>query len=93
MLQSDVDLETQPITTAEKRFVTELIHHLAAVRVALKSGTLGELQGLERDIVGFFGKPIPARIWTDLRGFQNDDFVLYVESIMASKSPATSNRG
>ena len=53
------DLNAQPVTDAERRFVQLLIHHLAATHLAIQSGVIDEPAGLRSDIVEFLSRPFP----------------------------------
>ncbi len=79
VLQKDVDLEKQPMTNAEALFVKSLVLHLDVVRRTTDAGIFVEIEGLEKDIRGFFELPIPNAAWEAIRPFQDNDFVKFVE--------------
>lgn len=80
ILRPDLDLETLHVSVVEERFVHLLITHLAVTFVALKSGVLPGLGGLQRDVREFFALPIPHQVWQWSRRFQQADFVKFVEA-------------
>ena len=84
VLKPDADLESQPLHDEEWLFVRSLIIHLDTVYLAKKAGLLLNLEGLERDIKGFFTLPIPSVVWSDVKVFQDSDFVAFVETCLAS---------
>jgi hypothetical protein len=78
-LKSDVDLQKNPITVVEERFVHLLVIHLSVAFVARKSGMLPSLSRLEDDVGSFFSLPIPRQVWKWSLKFQEKDFVDFVE--------------
>ena len=74
------DTTKQPVTDAERVFVTFVILHMSSVYYAMSDQLVIKLEGLRRDIAQFFALPIPAEVWEKLKVLQNDDFVAFVES-------------
>jgi len=70
----------QPMTQAERVFVTMVIQHLNSVYCALNDQLVVKVEGLRRDIEQFFSLPIPREVWEKIKLLQNDDFVAFVES-------------
>lgn len=83
ILRDDVDLNTEPVTPAEQRFVHLLIIQLFVTFQAVQSGVLPELEGLEKDVRDFFAHPIPQNVWSWSRQFQEAKFREFVDSIHA----------
>jgi hypothetical protein len=81
ILRDDVDLESSPITPAEERFVHLLIIHLFVTFEAVQSGALSEIHGLKRDVRDFFSHPIPRKVWSWSRQFQESRFRAFVDGI------------
>jgi hypothetical protein len=81
---ANLDLVREPVTDDEVLFVNQLVQHLASAHYAIKNGGLDAPQGLGRDIQTFFANPIPRAVWKDIRHFQDDDFVSFVESHMTT---------
>lgn len=79
VLDPCADLARQPITVDEKEFVNFVILHLSSVYYALRDELVIKLEGVRRDARSFFSLPIPQAIWEKTKGFQNDDFVAFVE--------------
>ena len=75
----EVDLALEPITEHERLIVRLLILHLNAAYQAAKISNVVRLEGIHTDIEQFFAAPIPSTVWTELRDFQNHDFVQFVE--------------
>lgn len=92
VLTPQVDLIRNPITNEEALFVTFLILHLAATYHAIREGLFETRQALDRDIQWFFSLPIPRRVWESSKGFQDEEFVRFVEqSRQASTGTDDSN--
>jgi hypothetical protein len=82
ILKKDVDLNRQPVSDEEARFVKTLILHLDTVRRTMAAGIFTEIQGLRKDIRDFFTLPIPKAVWEKIKPFQDRDFVAFVESAL-----------
>ena len=80
VLAAKVDTSKQPITEAEKAFVTLVITHISSVYYTMNDQLVVNLDGLRRDIVQFLSLPIPREVWETIKVLQNDDFVAFVES-------------
>jgi hypothetical protein len=72
----------QPITDAERVFVTAVILHASSVHYAMKDQLVVKLEGVRRDLAQFLSLPIPREIWEKIKVVQNDDFVAFVESCL-----------
>jgi hypothetical protein len=79
------DIEHEPISIQEEAFVKMTIAQLSTVCRAMKQGEFVELEGLERDIRGFFGLPIPKAVWEKFKPVQDRSFVLFVEKSLRSR--------
>lgn len=75
-------LDTKPITPEESLFVTLLILHISACFEANKAGALTPLEGLKADVGNLLSAPVPRKVWSDLRGLQNADFVKWIEDAL-----------
>lgn len=84
VLNAGTDLVQEPPKEAERLFVLFLILHLSASFEARKHGMYFSEGGLEHDIRDFFILPIPRQVWRQFRGYQEPDFVRFVESIMGA---------
>lgn len=76
------DTVKQPITDAERVFVTLVILHVNSVYYAMNDHLVIKYEGLRRDIAQFFSLPIPNSVWQKTKQFQNEDFVEFIESIL-----------
>jgi hypothetical protein len=74
------DIIKQPVTDAERVFVTFVILHMSSVFYAMNDQLVIKLEGLRRDIAQFLSLPIPREVWEKIKVLQNDDFVAFVES-------------
>jgi hypothetical protein len=77
---ASADTTKQPVTDAERMFVTFVIFHMSSVFYAMSSQLVVKVEGLRRDIAQFFSLPIPRDVWEKVKVLQNDDFVAFVES-------------
>lgn len=80
IFKTDVDLNTNPPTTKELRFVQFVINHLIITFKTKKLRIYDQPEGLEQDIQGFFSLPIPREVWKRVRRFQDSDFIAFMES-------------
>ena len=74
------DTAKQPVTDAERVFVTSVILHTNSVYYAISDKLVIKYERLRQDIAQFFSLPIPREVWEKIRVLQNDDFVAFVES-------------
>jgi hypothetical protein len=79
VLDATADLKVRPITAREDRFLRFLILHLQGSFTAAKAGLYLPPENLASDIRSFFSLPIPKAVWEAVKGFQNADFVAFVE--------------
>jgi hypothetical protein len=74
------DTIKQPVTDAERVFVTFVILHMSSVFHAMSDQLVVKVEGLRRDIAQFLSLPIPSDVWEKIKVLQNDEFVAFVES-------------
>ncbi len=55
--------------------------HMSAAFKAQKNSSVHSIEGMDLDILEVLSLPIPKQIWTEVKGFQDRDFVDYVESL------------
>ena len=77
---ASADTTKQPVTDAERVFVTFVIFHMSSVFYAMSNQLVVKVEGLRRDIAQFFSLSIPREVWENIKILQNDDFVAFVES-------------
>lgn len=82
ILDSNIKLEDYEISEDERLFITLIILHLSATFQAIKSRAIIPIEGLDRDIIHFFSRPIPRKVWSELKKYQNRDFAEFVENII-----------
>lgn len=76
------DITNQPVTDAERVFVTMVILHTNSVFYTMSDHLVVNYQGLRRDIAQFFSLPIPKWVWGITKQFQNEDFAEFIDSIL-----------
>jgi len=74
------DTIKQPVTDAERVFVTFVALHMSSVFHAMSDQLVVKVEGLRRDVAQFFSLPIPCEVWEKIKVLQNDEFVAFVES-------------
>lgn len=84
ILDPKADVDRDPITPEERVFVTFLVTHLSAVFYAKRDGLTIGPSGEREDVLRFFSLPIPKRVWNDLKGVQNPEFVEHVEECLGA---------
>ena len=77
---ANADTLKQPVTEAERVFVTFVILHMSSVYHAMSDQLVVKVEGFRRDIAQFFSLPVPRDVWEKSKVLQNDDFVAFVES-------------
>ena len=80
VLNPNANLSKQPVTPAEKTFVTFVIAHSSSVHYAMNDQLVVSWDGFRRDIAQFLSFPIPREVWEKIKPTQNEDFVAFVES-------------
>lgn len=79
--ETNVDLQKNPVTEAERRFVTEVIIHIYAVYEAI-SNRLIKKGEMERDIANYLLLPIPNLIWQEVKNYYDKRFVSYIDGLL-----------
>lgn len=69
----------QPVTDAERVFVTMIILHIGSVYYAMNDELVVKLEGLRRDVAQFLSLPIPQAVWEKMKVVQNDALVQFIE--------------
>lgn len=82
VMEPDVDLKKKPVSKQEHLFVSLLILHLNTVHKTTTEGMFMPLKGLRMDIESFFTLPIPYSVWQEMKEFQEDSFVAFVDSCL-----------
>jgi hypothetical protein len=86
ILKKDVDVNRQPVSDEEALFVKMLFLHLDTVRRATREGMFVKLQGLKADVKDFMALPIPKLVWEQMKPFQDNEFVAFVEGCLRQES-------
>jgi hypothetical protein len=73
------DTTKQPVTDAERVFVTLVILHINSVYYTMSDQLVVKYEGLRRDIAQFFSLPISKAVWEKIKVFQNDALVRFIE--------------
>lgn len=87
VLSDSVDLDKAPVTDEEELLVLMLIFHLVTVFRSQKGGLLDHFEGLERDVCWFFSLPVPRLVWSKKKGWQDREFVRFVNECLSSAEP------
>lgn len=82
ILEQSVDLAQKPITAREQILALLAIQHLHSAFRAMKNGLVVKPDSLRRDVTEFFSLPIPSSVWSQMKEFQNGDFVAFVDSCL-----------
>jgi hypothetical protein len=77
--QSSVDLAKAPITPSEDRLVRFIFQNIFLAFEARRSGQLGEIGDLEKDVENFLTYTIPRAVWKEIARFQPEAFRRFVE--------------
>lgn len=70
------------MTPLEINYIKQTIMHIYTVYMAMELKQLKPSVGIERDIRGFLSKPLPRKVWEDVRDLQDGDFVRYVDTVL-----------
>ena len=81
---ASADIIKQPITEAERMFVTIVIAHVNSVFYTMNNQLVVSWDGLRRDVAQFLSLPIPREVWEKIKATQNEDFVAFVEACRKS---------
>jgi hypothetical protein len=92
VLSPNADLDSSPVTEAERVFVTSAFQHLAMVHTARGYGTFVTHQQVDRDIREFFTLPIPRQVWLQTRKFHSPVFTNYVDAATTPYATTSSDR-
>jgi len=76
---ANADTVKEPVTDAERVFVTIIILHIGSVYYAMKDELVIKLEGLRRDVAQFLSLPIPQAVWEKMKVVQNDALVRFIE--------------
>jgi hypothetical protein len=74
-----VDLKAKPITPEEDRIVRLSIIHIFSAYESSKHALRGYLPGIGSDVADYLSRPIPNKVWRDVKGLQSKDFVEFVD--------------
>ncbi len=74
-------------------YMNVMIQHVASAYDAVKAGMAIKPEAPRRDVRDFFSRPLPNAIWQKLKSFQNDDFVVFVESCLATPESTQGSKG
>lgn len=76
---ASADIVKQPVTDAERVFVTFVILHISSVYYAMSDHLVVKMEGLRRDVAQFLSLPIPQAVWEKMKVVQNDALVRFIE--------------
>jgi len=79
--KSEVDLEKNPITEAERRIVKETILHIYTIYVAIENKQLDEGE-MSKDISDYLRLPIPNIIWQEGQRYYPKRFQKFINDLL-----------
>lgn len=91
VLDPHPDLDTNPITHEEARFVQFIILHLHTTFQLARSGLYRQPTNIEDDVRSLLTLPVPRNVWDSLKSFQDRDFVDFVESALRQETATFEN--
>ena len=80
ILDENTDVSRIPITKPEEAFVTTVIQHIYGVFQSIKAGLTVRPEKMCCDICNLISMPVVNVIWNRIKGFQDEDFVSFVEN-------------
>ena len=83
--KDDVDLQNEPITDYEHRFVALLLLHASNSFRAMNSGACVKIEGLNKDLKHFLSKPIPRAVWNKVNIYHDKHFAEHVRKLLEDK--------
>lgn len=79
VLESDPDIQNDPVSPEERRFVQLLILHLSTTLRAIDWKLIDAPAGLSDETRDFFLHPIPRQVWSEVGPLQDRHLRNYVE--------------
>lgn len=71
--QDCIDLEKNPVTLEEERFILLLLNHVTSTLKAIRFGVYDKPDQIEEDILSFFAKPIPMSVALKHKSLQTNE--------------------
>ena len=78
----DEGADPELLTSAQRRFLAELILHISSSFEASRLDALVPLEGLRRDVRSLMALPAPQAAWAELRHLQNREFRDFVDALL-----------
>ena len=82
VLDPAANVDREPVTPEEARFVQFLILHIHLTYQLSKGGVYRQPEQVRDDIRGLISLPVPHAVWLKLRSLQNRDFVRFIDSCL-----------
>lgn len=79
ILKTEIDLRTEPATTAEQGFLNRAFIYFEAGWTIAKAEKIVSMRTMAADVRGFFSRPLPYTIWQETKQFRNLRFVRFVD--------------
>lgn len=83
IMQADVDLVAQPVSTSEEEFLNLVIVHFYTGWLLAREAALLRLDVLGTDAGSFFALPLPRWVWAQTRHRRDPQFIRFVERAVA----------
>ncbi|MES2709330.1 MAG: hypothetical protein V4726_22220 [Verrucomicrobiota bacterium] len=80
--EPSVDLGKAPVTPAEDRLVRFIFQQVFLAFEARRTGQLGDIGDLEKDVEDFLSRPIPRAVWREVARFQPEAFRKFIEKLI-----------
>lgn len=80
VLDPSARISTEKVTKAEEAFVSTVIQHINSVYQMMKDGLTIRPEGMGADISSLFSLPVVEAVWNKMKGFQDEDFVVFIEA-------------
>lgn len=85
VLKTDVDLTKEPITDDERQFIKLLILHLSCTYEGARRNSIVPIENIKSDVEDFFSKPLPIKVWEEIKVYQNKKFLEFVDHTINDK--------
>jgi hypothetical protein len=86
ILGKQADLVGSPLTESENVFLRQVIVHVAFSWELIRQGTPLDLEGFRADVTDFFKRPLPRKVWEEVRTAQDAGFRAFLDNVLSSSA-------